>query len=301
MGYRGWVAWTLAVAFLSGCAGTQQENQEKAVQELYNKAMTLIEKNEYMSSAEAFEEVERQHPYSYWANKAQLMAAYAFYKARAYERAIETLDVFIQLHPGHPDAAYAHYLKAFCYYHQISVVERDQKMTELALEALTEVVRRFPNSSYAKDAQLKLQLTKDHLAGRDMLVGRFYQKNHIYAGALGRFRHVLEHYQGTTHIPEALYRLVECHLAVGIFAEAKRMASILGHNYPSSTWYTQAYNLMLKVNPEQLKQEVTRSQKESQDSIPMFNQRMNKPLELGAESVDAPPAANLPPATPSSE
>lgn len=250
------------LSLLNGCSQNEQKYEEKPVEELYNKALDIIQGENYITAAQAFEEVERQHPYSYWATKAQLMAAYAYYKGRAYERAIDALDSFIQLHPGHEDTAYAYYLKGFCYYHQLSIVERDQKMTELALEALNELIRRFPHSPYAKDGRLKIQLTKDHLAGKDMQVGRFYQKANQPLAALGRFNNVIENYQGTTHIPEALHRIVECYLTVGLYEQARRSAVVLGYNYPGSDWYKDSYDLLKKLESSETKtssvQDITR-------------------------------------------
>jgi outer membrane protein assembly factor BamD len=240
---------SLLAVSLYGCGSDEQKYVEKPVEDLYNHALDILEEENYIKAAQAFDEVERQHPYSYWATRAQLMAAYAYYKARAYEKAIEALDAFIQLHPGHEDVAYAYYLKGFCYYHQLSIVERDQKMTELALEALNEVIRRFPQSPYARDGRLKVQLAKDHLAGKDMQVGRFYQRTRLPLAAICRFTNVVESYQGTTHIPEALHRLVESYLSLGMYEQARRSAAVLGHNYPGSHWYEYSYRLLTQVGP----------------------------------------------------
>ncbi len=167
---------------------------------------------EYKTAAKSFEEVDRQHPYSVWATKAQIMAAFAYYQSNKYDDAIIALDRFIQLHPGHRDLPYAYYLKALCYYEQISDVGRDQRTTQQALDALAEVVKRFPESPYARDARLKVELCIDHLAGKEMAVGRYYQSNQQYIGAINRYRVVIERYQTTTHVPEALHRLVETYL-----------------------------------------------------------------------------------------
>ncbi|MDH3473915.1 MAG: outer membrane protein assembly factor BamD [Rhodospirillales bacterium] len=221
---------------------------ERPVEDLYNSAMDALQAGEYEESARLFDEVERQHPYSVWASKAQLMAAYSYYQDNKYDDAINALDRFIQLHPGNRDVSYAYYLKALSYYEQISDVERDQKMTRLALESLTELERRFPESRYARDATLKADLARDHLAGKNMSIGRFYQRQGEYLAAINRFRSVIMDYQTTTHVPEALHRLVECYLALGIIDEAQATAAVLGHNYPGSDWYINSYALLTGID-----------------------------------------------------
>ncbi|MBB3064838.1 MULTISPECIES: outer membrane protein assembly factor BamD [Limibacillus] len=218
---------------------------ERPVEELYNDAIaTLAEGDDYTIAAQKFEEVERQHPYSVWATKAQLMAAYSYYLNNSYDEAIDALDRFIALHPGSPDIAYAHYLKALSYYEQISDVERDQKMTRLALESLEEIVRRFPETEYARDAGLKIDLTRDHLAGKHMAIGRYYLRRNQYLAAINRFRLVIKDYQTTTHVPEALHRLVEANLALGLASEAQSTAAVLGYNFPGNDWYLDSYALL---------------------------------------------------------
>jgi outer membrane protein assembly factor BamD len=239
---------TVAIGFaaaLAGCSGNKQQAYiEKPVDELYNKAMDQITEQHYDEAAKTFDAVESEHPYSLWATKGQLMAAYAQYEAGNYNQAVIAADRFIQLHPGHHDIAYAYYLKALCYYIQITDVGRDQKITEQALKALQDVVRRFPDSKYARDAKLKLDFTRDHLAGKEMEIGRYYLKRGDYLAAMNRFKRVVEHYQTTTHVPEALERLVECDLALGLIDEAKRNAAVLGYNYPGSEWYADSYALV---------------------------------------------------------
>jgi outer membrane protein assembly factor BamD len=221
---------------------------ERPVEELYNGALDAMQVGNYEEAARLFDEVERQHPYSEWAAKAQLMAAYAFYQENSYDEAVNALDRFIELHPGSPDVAYAYYLKAICHYEQISDVRRDQKATSDALDALEELVRRFPDSKYARDASLKIDLALDHLAGKHMEIGRFYQSRSEYLAAINRFRIVIEGYQTTTHVPEALHRLVESYLAMGIVDEAKSTAAVLGHNFPGSEWYLDSYALLTGEN-----------------------------------------------------
>src|ERR1700736_4146863 len=231
---------------LAAC-GDNPKNQayiEKPVDDLYNTAMDQMVEENYAKAAKTFDEVESQHPYSVWATKSQLMAIYANYSNGKYNEAIIAADRFIQLHPGSPDIAYAYYVKAICYYIQIVDVGRDQKTTEQALKALDDVVRRFPDSKYARDAKLKLDFTHDHLAGKEMEIGRYYLKKGEYLAAMNRFRRVIENYQTTTHVPEALERLVECDLALGLAKEAKENAAVLGHNYPGSRWYGEAYALV---------------------------------------------------------
>ncbi len=217
---------------------------ERPVEELYNDAVDALGQGDYPDAARLFDEVERQHPYSIWATKAQLMSAYAHYEEQEYDDAVLGLDRFIQLHPGNRDVAYAYYLKALGYYEQITDVGRDQKTTQRALEGLEEVIRRFPDSKYARDARLKLDLTRDHLAGKEMEVGRFYLKRRHYLAAINRFRNVIESYQTTTHAPEALHRLAEAYSALGVDTEAQDAASVLGYNFPSSNWYADSYSVV---------------------------------------------------------
>jgi outer membrane protein assembly factor BamD len=243
----------LALTAIAGCDtmktifGTGYEEQEKVerpVEEIYNNAMDLLQTGWYETASKEFDEVERLYPYSVWATRAQLMAGYSHYKNSRYDDAIISLDRFIELHPGNRDAPYAYYLKALSYYEQISDVGRDQKMTRLALDAMREVVRRFPNTPYARDARLKLDLTQDHLAGKDMAIGRYYQRHGDYLAAINRYRSVIERFQTTTHVPEALHRLTECYLALGITDEAQMSAAVLGHNFPGSRWYEDSYALL---------------------------------------------------------
>lgn len=229
-------------AALAACGGDKEAPYvEEKVEPLYNSAVNALEKSDYEKAAKNFDEVERQHPYSTWATKAQLMAAYANYEANKYDDAVVSLDRFIRLHPGNRDVAYAYYLKALCYYERISDVGRDQGITEQALTSLEDVVRRFPDSKYARDAKLKIDLTRDHLAGKEMEIGRFYLKRGYYLAAINRFKNVIDKYQTTTHVPEALHRMVEAYTALGDTEEARRIAAVLGHNYPGSEWYVDSY------------------------------------------------------------
>jgi outer membrane protein assembly factor BamD len=231
----------------------QPEYVEQPVETIYNSAMNAMQAGEMADAARLFDEVERQHPYSTWAAKAQLMAAYASYQDNRYDEAINALDRFIQLHPGNKDIAYAYYLRAISYYEQISDVGRDQRPTQQALMALEEVVRRFPDSRYSRDAALKIDLARDHLAGKHMEIGRYYLKQGEYLAAINRFQLVIRDYQTTTHVPEALHRLVESYLSLGVTDEAQSTAAVLGHNYPGSIWYADSYVLLtgIDLRPEE--------------------------------------------------
>ncbi len=234
------------VAVLAACTNTSEpEYSEQPVETIYNDGMDALGTGQYNAATRLFDEVERQHPYSAWATKAQLMSAYASYQRDAYDEAIIALDRFIELHPGNRDIAYAYYLKGLSYYEQISDIGRDQKMTELALRSLQDVVRRFPDTTYARDSGLKIDLTRDHLAGKGMEIGRYYLKQGHHLAAIIRFREVIERYQTTTHVPEALHRLTEAYLALGVTDEAQTAAAVLGHNYPGSEWYKDSYALLV--------------------------------------------------------
>jgi len=239
------VALALAV---SACGSKKDKYVEREVNDLYNSAMNALEDGDLTEAAKLFDEVERQHPYSVWATKAQLMAGYAHYQANRYDEAVLALSRFIDLHPGNADVAYASYLKALCYYEQISDVARDQQMTDRALQSLQDIVRKYPESKYARDARLKIDLTRDHLAGKEMAVGRYYEQRGNYLAAINRFRKVVDDYQTTTHVPEALHRLVECYTVIGLPDEAQKAAAVLGHNYPGSEWYVDSYSLATGVD-----------------------------------------------------
>lgn len=233
-----------SLLLLVACAAEEEVYQEEPVENLYNAALAQLDNGEYEASAKAFAEVDRQHPYSIWATKAQLMGAFSFYQNNEYDDAIIALDRFIRIHPSNRDVPYAYYLKALSYYEQISDVGRDQQMTRLALKALREIITRFPNSKYSRDAALKIDLTQDHLAGKEMEIGRYYQNQGQYLGAINRYKKVVDQYQTTTHVPEALHRLTSSYLALGLIDQAKKTASILGHNFPGSEWYIDSYELV---------------------------------------------------------
>jgi outer membrane protein assembly factor BamD len=235
----------VAAAVLAACAaGDEEAYVERPVEEIYNEAVDQVADEDYAAASDLFLEVERQHPYSIWATKAQLMGAFSFYSRGRYDDAILGLDRFIQLHPGNRDISYAYYLKGLSYYEQISDVGRDQRMTELALASLSDVTKRFPTSKYARDAELKIDLTQDHLAGKEMEVGRFYLRRGQHLAAINRFRVVIDKYQSTTHTPEALHRLTEAYTALGIEPEVRENAAMLGYNFPGDPWYVDSYQLV---------------------------------------------------------
>ncbi len=217
---------------------------DRSPEALYAAGIEALQGRRFPQAVELFETLEREHPYSTWATNAKIMAAYGEYMRNRYTEAIGTLDRFIQLHPAHRDIAYAYYLRSLAYYEQIADSQRDQRGTELAMQALQDVANRFPNTAYARDARLKMDLARDHLAGREMNIGRFYQRQGLYGAAIGRFRRVVEDYQTTNHVPEALHRLTELYLALGLRDEAARTASVLGHNFPGNAWYQDSYAML---------------------------------------------------------
>jgi outer membrane protein assembly factor BamD len=214
------------------------------IAKLYNRGLGNMNKRNYRSAAKDFGEVERQHPYSIWATRSILMQAYAFYMLNSYDDALNAAQRFLTLHPGHKDAAYAYYLIALSHYEQIKDVKRDQTSTKQALQSLDEVARRFPGTPYARDAEAKAVLARDHLAGKEMEVGRYYQGRQAHLAAINRFKTVVTDYQTTTHTPEALYRLTATYLALGVQSEAQTAAAVLGHNYPGNQWYKDAFALL---------------------------------------------------------
>ena len=251
-----------AVLTVSACSGTKPRQrlayEERPVEALYNTGYQRLQSKRWMDAVDYFQEVERQHPYSEWARRAILMQVYAYYQNNAYQDAIAAADRFIALFPGNPSAGYAFYMKAVCNFEQIVDVGRDQGYAEAALAGLRDVVRRYPGSTYATDARVKIDMVNDQLAGKEMAVGRYYQRANQPLGALNRYKAVInnEAFQRTSHTPEALYRLVEVNLSLGLTEEATRNAAVLGHNYPGSPWYAEAYALLnergqgLDVKPE---------------------------------------------------
>ncbi|HEY2009795.1 MAG TPA: outer membrane protein assembly factor BamD [Rhizomicrobium sp.] len=245
------------LTFLAGCSifggkddATNDANKdaanyrERSVEQIYADGWRAINNGAWDVCAAQFNEVERQHPYSPWARRGMLISAFCSYQANDYTTAIATADQYIQLHPGSQEVAYAFYLKAISLYEQIVDISRDQSNTEGALVALQDVVQRFPDTEYARDATLKIDLTNDHLAGKEMAVGRYYLQRGDYIGAINRFRSVVDQYQTTPQIAEALERLTEAYYSLGLDSEAQTAAAVLGRNYPGSGWYQDAYNVL---------------------------------------------------------
>jgi outer membrane protein assembly factor BamD len=240
----------LLLPLLAGCGSSDDEATKDAssslpVETLYNNGIDALNQKRYASAIDQFNAVEQNYPFSTWAPNAQLMSGYAQYLQNHYTEALTALDRYIQLHPASRDIAYAYYLRALCYYEQIVDISRDQKGTQDAMAALQEVVNRFPGTSYARDARLKIDLCVDHLAGKEMEIGRWYENQHMYTAAIGRFQRVVDNYQTTNHVPEALHRLVEIYLILGLKDEAKRTAAVLGYNYPGNRWYADTYDQLL--------------------------------------------------------
>ncbi|MBV9529198.1 outer membrane protein assembly factor BamD [Sphingomonas sp.] len=261
---------TRSVALLVGCAlvlplaacahggkhGGDTAYVARDVNTLYAAAKGMMDKGDYLMAAKLFDEVERQHPYSVWARRAQVMSAFNYYLAEKYSDSISSAQRFLTIHPGNSEAPYAHYLVAMSYYQQIEDVNRDQATTAQALNAFNELIRLYPDTRYASDARLKLDLIQDHLAGKEMEVGRFYERSGEWLAASLRFRKVVDQYQTTSHAPEALERLVECYLALGIPDEADKAAAVLGRNYNGTYWYKQAYMLIARKTPRGARQAI---------------------------------------------
>jgi outer membrane protein assembly factor BamD len=252
------LALAAAVAPLAGCAGgslfggggaADTQYVARDVNTLYAAAKRMLDQGRYEGAAQLFDEVERQHPYSIWARRAQLMSAFSWYAAEEHQKSIDSARRFLAIHPGNKDAPYAHYLIALNNYEQINDVQRDQTSTRAALDSLNDVIRRYPSSRYAADARLKIDLVRDHLAGKEMEIGRFYQRRAQWLASVTRFRAVIDEYQSSTHTPEALMRLTESYLALGVTDEARKAAAVLGRNYPDSKWYQRAYALVQRHAP----------------------------------------------------
>lgn len=237
------------VLALAACASKKPKKlrlayEERPVELLYATGADRLDRRQWNQAVDYFQEVERQHPYSEWSRRSILMQAYAHYQSNDYAEAIGDADRFIQLYPGNPAAAYAHYIKAICYFEQIVDVNRDQAATGQALDTLRDVVQRYPQTEYANDARLKIDMVNDQLAGKEMTIGRWYLRQGDTLAGINRFKSVVDRYQTTSHTPEALYRLVEGYLTIGLLDEAKRNGAVLGYNYPGDPWYGSAYKLL---------------------------------------------------------
>jgi outer membrane protein assembly factor BamD len=249
------IALLLGVAVTSGACSnlnvfdkffsSEETFADEPPEKLYNEGLFLLNnKKDSKLAAKRFEEVDRQHPYSDWARKALLMSAFAHYESRQYDECISAAQRYVTLHPGSSDAAYAQYLIAASHYDQIPDVSRDQGRTEKAIASLEEVARKYPNSEYAGNAKRKIEVARDQLAAREMMVGRYYINKRDYTGAINRFKVVVTQYQTTRHVEEALMRLTESYMALGIVHEAQTAAAVLGHNFPDSRWYKDAHALV---------------------------------------------------------
>lgn len=237
----------MSLLLLAGCGGGSDTKAADPnappppVGTLYNNGMDALNAQRYATAEDQFKLLEQDYPYSAWASKSELMQGYAQYLQNHYTDAIATIDRYIELHPNAADTPYAYYLRALCYYEQIEDVQRDQQTTVQAMAALQAVVNRYPDTAYGRDARLKIDLARDHLAGHEMAIGLWYENQHLYEAAIGRFQRVVEDFQTTNHVPEALHRLVEIYMRLGMRDEALKTAAILGYNYPGSSWYADTY------------------------------------------------------------
>ncbi len=245
------VAPVCAALALGGCSSlnlfgddADETYIEGSVEQLYNRGMDLMEDKEYAEATKFFSEVDRQHPYSVWAPRSQLMVAYANYRAKDFETARLTLDRFLRLNPAHRDVPYAHYLKALCFFQDVRDTKRDPGPTAAAYEEFTLVAERFPSSKYAGDSRRKAAVLRDHLVGHEMEVGRFYQGKNQHLSAINRFKTVVQEYQGSRYIPEALHRMTESYVALGLNNEARRTAAVLASQFSNSEWYGHSQALL---------------------------------------------------------
>ena len=289
-----------ATVSIAGCAGKKRATlvyEERPVELLYNVGAERLDRHQWNEAVDYFREVERQHPYSEWSRRSILMTAYAHYQGNNYAEAITDSERFISLYPGNPSTVYAYYLKAICYFEQIVDVGRDQAYTENAQAALREVVKRYPHSEYAADARLKMDMVADQLAGKEMTIGRYYLRNGDTIAAIGRFRTVVDRYQTTSHTPEALYRLVEAYLTVGLANEAVKNGAVLGFNYPGDVWYRDAYGLLTSRG---LRPPVTpvSTSTAGPNLLPKFGKHRKDTLPPPAPAAAATTDASAAPATP---
>lgn len=282
----------IILLFFYACSSSKEktEYQERSVEEIYSSAISLMKEKNYTSAAQEFEEVERQYPYSIWAKQAQIMNAYARYMKNDYDMAILASQRYVELHPGADDIDYAYYLIALSYYEQISDVKREQSMTNFALEAFDELIRRFPASIYSKDARQKLFLVRDHLAGKDMDVGRTYLSFDNYLAAIKRFKNVINNYPTTSHVPEALARLTELYFVLGVYEEAKASAAVLAHNFPNNYWHKYTYDLLSGSGAEYVLEETTKNTEVIDENIQSVSeeniQNQNPDISILDEILD---------------
>ncbi|MGF1502250.1 MAG: outer membrane protein assembly factor BamD [Paracoccaceae bacterium] len=240
--------YAVLIGLAAGCSVFEADDdrsvEDLSAQEIFRLGESQLADGDGAEAAQTFNEIERLYPFSQLAKRAIIMSAYSSYEAGQYGAARASAKRYVDLYPSDADAPYAQYLIALTYYDNITDVGRDQNMTEEALQSLTEVVQRYPDSEFARDANLKIDLTRDHLAGKEMTIGRYYLKLGHYTAAINRFRRVVDEYETTSQTPEALHRLVEANLALGLEREAIAAAAVLGHNFPGSDWYLDSYELL---------------------------------------------------------
>ncbi len=235
---------------LSGCSSNKivtPETEGEQIEILYSKGLELAKKKDYADAAMLFEDIERQYPYSSWSSQAQLMASFCWLRSSLYEESLNAIDRYLALNPGSKNVDYAYYLIGLNHYNQISDVQRDQSAALTALKSFNKIREKFPNSKYKNDSAKKIILINNRLAGKEMHVGRTYQNDHQWIAAINRFNYVINNFDKTKYTPEALHRLVEIYLAIGVHDEAKKYAATLGHNYPGSYWYNASYKLINEI------------------------------------------------------
>ncbi|MEM1380968.1 MAG: outer membrane protein assembly factor BamD [Pseudomonadota bacterium] len=288
---------SLSLVVVTGCAGKKKATErfvyvEEPVEILYRNGATALERRRYDDALAYFAEVERQHPYSAWARRSMLMTAYTEYLTNDFDASLASIERFLAIHPGNKDAGYAYYLRAMNHYERIRDVGRDQGITRDARDALVDVIRRYPDTEYARDAQLKLDLTRDHLAGKEMDIGRYYLRRNQHVAAVGRFNNVIEQYQTTGHVPEALHRTVEAYLELGLVGEAQRHAAVLGYNYPDSPWYRDTYRIFNRYGAQLLEVQAANDLLDQQNEELTPEQRLQRAGRIG--DIDDAPRAIAP-------
>lgn len=243
------VAVFLCALALSACAGSpKQVNLDLTPEVYYDKAMAYMDEKNYKEAIPLFEDLERKHPYSQWSTRGQMMMIFAQYEMQRYSEAVDAANRFMRLHPGYEDLDYVYYMKAMSYYNRLTDVKRDQTYTRKALDVFLELQQRFPRTEYAKDVEKKILLCNDHLAGQEMTVARYYQKHGRMIGAINRYQSVVKDYERTSQVAEALYRMTEVYVSLGLREKAQQAAAILGHNFPENNWYKKSYALMVEEN-----------------------------------------------------
>jgi outer membrane protein assembly factor BamD len=239
----------LLTFFLTNCS-SKNENLIKPkktipLELLYKEAYKNFEQGKYQDAVELFQEVEKNYGYTEWAAKALLLKSYIYYDSSRYVEALENLKNFKKLYSGNSELAYVEYLIAICLFEQINISARDQTNTKLSFQQFNKVIKNYPNTPYAEDLKLKLDLINDQLAGKEMYVARYYQKREKWLAAFKRLTNILENYQTTIYIEEALHRMVEIHYKIGNIEAAKKYASILGYNFNDSDWFKKSYTIVV--------------------------------------------------------